>query len=145
MRFSTLVYLYGRRLRKRAGQELLAGLGSAVGVALVFAVLVANSSVTTGSAQIVKSLAGRASLQLVARSDTGFDEAIARQAQALASVKRTAPLLYVPGTVQSATGHVAVQVTGAELSLAVLDGLVARLPLGHLALSARVVMLPAAT
>lgn len=143
MRFSTLLYLYGRRLRTRAAQELLAGLGIAVGVALVFAVQVANSSITTGSEQIEKSLVGPATLQLRARSDQGFSESVAQRVQQLPGVHRAAPVLDLPGSAQAGAKHVAVQLAGAELTLAALDGLAARLPLEHLA--PRVVMLPKAT
>lgn len=45
MRPYALVYFYRRRLRVHAPQELLAGLGVAVAVALVFATLLAGASV----------------------------------------------------------------------------------------------------
>ena len=40
-----LAYLYRNRLRVHAAQELLAGLGVAVAVALVSATLIANASI----------------------------------------------------------------------------------------------------
>jgi putative ABC transport system permease protein len=143
VRFSTLLYLYGRRLRSSLVQELLAGLGIAVGVALVFAVQVANSSITTGSEQIEKSLIGSATLQLRARSDMGFSERVAKQVYGLPGVRRAAPVLDLPGSVQADGRHLAVQIAGAELTLAALDGLMGRLPLEHL--QPQVVMLPQAT
>ena len=42
VRVSTLLALYGWRLRRHKVQELLAGIGIVVGVALFFGVLVAN-------------------------------------------------------------------------------------------------------
>lgn len=142
MRFSTLLYLYGRRLRTSAVQELLAGLGIAVGVALVFAVQVANSSIVTGAEQIEKSLIGPATLQLRARSDQGFNEAIAQRVYHLPGVHRAAPVLDLPGSVQANGRHLPAQLAGAELTLAALDGLAQRLPLEHL--QPQVVMLPQA-
>jgi putative ABC transport system permease protein len=50
MRVQTLVYFYARRVRTHPIQELLAGLGIAIGVALALAVLVANGSIA-GSAE----------------------------------------------------------------------------------------------
>jgi putative ABC transport system permease protein len=45
LRPSALVDLYRWRLSNRKAQELLAGMGVAIGVALLFGVLVANTSV----------------------------------------------------------------------------------------------------
>ena len=45
MRPYALAYLYRRRLRVHAMQELLAGIGIAIAVALVFASTVAQSSI----------------------------------------------------------------------------------------------------
>ncbi len=143
MRLLTLLYLYGRRLRTSPVQELLAGFGIAVGVALVFAVQVANSSITAGSEQIEKSLIGPATLQLRARSDQGFSERLAQRVYDLPGVHRAAPVLDLPGSVQSGSRHVSVQLAGAELTLAALDGLAEHLPLEHL--QPQVVMLPQAT
>ena len=81
MPLSALIYFYGRRLRTHPVQEALAGLGIAVGVALVFAVLVASGSVTSGSGQIVKSAVGAANLQLRARSSSGFDQRLTNRAR----------------------------------------------------------------
>ena len=46
MKLSNVAALYGMRLRARLGQELLALIGIAVGVSLLFAALVANTSLT---------------------------------------------------------------------------------------------------
>ncbi len=44
IRLSMLLFLYRRRLRAHPAGELLAGAGVAIGVALVFGVLLANAS-----------------------------------------------------------------------------------------------------
>ena len=66
MRLSGLLYFYGRRLRTRPVQELLAGVGIAIGVALVFAVQVANTSITDASSEIVRGIAGLPAAALAA-------------------------------------------------------------------------------
>ena len=51
MRPYALLFIYRRRLRAQAVPELLAGLGVAIAVALVFAVVVANDSVVGSASQ----------------------------------------------------------------------------------------------
>ncbi len=144
MRFSALVYFYGRRLRTRPVQEALAGLGIAIGVALVFAVQVANSSITSGSSQIVRSIVGAANLQLSARSSAGFNERLTARVRALPGVEQAAPVLDLSATVQRPGGStIAVQLVSANLTLAALDGLARNIPLENL--SSDAVMLPSAT
>ena len=71
----TLLYLYGWRLRAHPFQELLAGAGIAIGVALLFAVQVANTSMTGSAAQTVAAITGAAQLELAARDDAGLRRA----------------------------------------------------------------------
>jgi putative ABC transport system permease protein len=85
--------LYAWRLRTRAAQELLAAIGIAVGVALVFGVLVANTSIGGSAGSLVHQLVGSAQLQLVARSQDGFDENVIPKVQALPGVQATSPIL----------------------------------------------------
>lgn len=142
MRLGTLVYLYVRRLRTHPVQEALAGLGIAVGVALVFAVQVANSSITAGSAQIVQSITGPASLQIASRSPEGFDERLTNRVGRLPGVKRAAPVLDLSGSVVGPGGTLPVQIASANETLAMLDGLGRTLPFNKL--STEGVMLPQA-
>ena len=51
-----LLFLYRRRLRAHPLQELLAGAGIAVGVALVFGVLIANAGLTGSVEKLVRGL-----------------------------------------------------------------------------------------
>jgi putative ABC transport system permease protein len=85
--------LYAWRLRTRLAQELLAATGIAVGVALVFGVLVANTSIGGSAGGLVHQLIGSAQLQLVARSQDGFSQRVAQEVQALPGVQATSPLL----------------------------------------------------
>src|ERR1700678_4526475 len=93
MRLSGHIYLYGRRLRARPVQELLAGIGVAIGVALVFAVQVANSSITDASSAIVRGIAGNADLQLRSRASGGFDERLLEPVRGLAGVQEGAAVV----------------------------------------------------
>jgi putative ABC transport system permease protein len=129
MRPYALLYLYRRRLRQHAGQELLAGLGVAVAVALVFATLVANGSIGGSSAQVVDKVVGHAALQLRTIGPEGFDEGLLSRVEALPGVKQAAPLLETPATIVSPRGRrLTVSVVGIDVSLAVLDGLAHTVP-----------------
>ncbi len=133
MRPYALLYFYGRRLRVHGGQELLAGLGVAVAVALVFAVTVAASSLTGSAAGVVHTVAGPADLQLHARGQEGFDEHLLAQVERLPGVERAAQLLEQTATVIGSPGHrVTVTIAGAGGGLALMDGLAHTLPGGVL-------------
>lgn len=88
-----LAHLYAVRLRSHAIQEILAGSGIAVGVALVLGVLVANSSLTGSADQLIHELVGSARLQLAARSQYGFEESTLEKTRELPGVAVAAPLL----------------------------------------------------
>jgi putative ABC transport system permease protein len=124
MRPQVLVYLYRRRLRVHAAQELLASLGVAVAVALVFAVIVASNSIANSAAQVVHAVVGPATLQVRARNDDGFDQRLLARVQRLAGVKQAAPLLEQTATLTAASGRRAVvDIAGTDVALARLEGL----------------------
>jgi len=123
VRLSGLLYFYGRRLRTRPVQELLAGLGIAIGVALVFAVQVANSSITDASSAIVRGIAGTASLQLRSRDADGFDGHLIDRVRRLPGVLTSAPVLDQNATIVGPNGRrVAIYLAGAAPSLLALEG-----------------------
>jgi putative ABC transport system permease protein len=133
MSFAALRYFYRERLRHQAVQELFAGLGIAIAVALLFAVTVASQSVTNSAEAVNRALVGPADLQLRARGQEGLDESLLGRVEALPGVKRAAPLLEEPATVRASGGSsVTVNLAGAPISLAVLDGLVHTLPIATL-------------
>jgi putative ABC transport system permease protein len=137
MRIGALVYLYRRRLRVHGVQELLAGLGVASSVALVFATLVASGSVAGSSAQLVHEVIGPATLQLHARGADGFSETMLRRVERLPGVKQAAPLLEQTTTVEATNGRrLTVSLAGADTALTVLDGLAHTLPRETLAAGA---------
>ncbi len=144
MRLSGLLYLYGRRLRTRPVQELLAGVGIAIGVALVFAVQVANSSITDASSAIVRGIAGTASLQLRARDAAGFDEDVLPSVQRLPGVTQAAPILDENASLVHGSRRVAIDLASAAPSLLELNGSIAHSISLH-SLSTPGVILPSAT
>jgi putative ABC transport system permease protein len=132
------LYLYRRRLRSHAVAELLAGVGIAVAVALVLAATVAQRSIAGSTGQVVRAVVGQANLQLRPQDGagfdgSGFDESMLAKVEAIPGVKQAAPLLEQSATVRAPDGrHVTVDLAGTDVSLAVLDGLAATLPLNAL-------------
>jgi putative ABC transport system permease protein len=130
VRFTMLLFLYRRRLRAHPMQELLAGTGIAVGVALVFGVLLANSSLTSSTSKLVHGLAGSARLTLVARSPAGFPERLITSVRRLPGVQAASPVLRENVTITGRRGRQAIQLIGVSPSLVSLGG-VAQQQLGN--------------
>jgi putative ABC transport system permease protein len=123
MRASMMLFLYRRRLRAHPVQELLAGAGIAVGVALVFGVLLANASLTSSASDLVHGLIGSARLSLSARSPSGFPEALTERVRSLPGVQAATPVLRQSATIVGPKGRERVQLIGVAPSLAALGGL----------------------
>ncbi|MHB1538534.1 MAG: hypothetical protein ACYCYN_08575, partial [Solirubrobacteraceae bacterium] len=87
LRLSVLAAHYRARLRRQLAAELLAGAGIAIGVALLFGVLLASASITGSAAGLIRAVDGRAQLELSARSAQGFPEALALRAGRLPGVE----------------------------------------------------------
>jgi putative ABC transport system permease protein len=123
IRVSVLGRFYLWRIREHGVQELLAAAGIAVGVALVFGVLLANTSLTGSTAQLVHGIVGDARLQLSARSADGFDQQLATQASTLPGVARAAPIVRGDIAVVGPTGaRRSLQLVGVTTALARLGG-----------------------
>lgn len=140
-----LIDHYGERLRAHPVQELLAGVGVTIGVALAFAVLVANSSITSNARELVEGIAGSAELQLSARSADGFPTSVVERVRALPDVEAASPLIEQRALVTGPAGRRSVNLVGVERSIADLDGTVTRqLDPAMLILLGTGVMLPSA-
>jgi len=123
LRLGVLGRFYRWRLREHGVQELLAAAGIAVGVALVFGVLVANTSLTASARQLVDGVVGSARIQLAARSADGFDERIADAASRVPGIEHSAPTLRATATLVGANGRRrTVQLFGVTPALASLGG-----------------------
>ena len=114
--------LYRQRLRQRTAEELLAATGIAVGVALVFGVLVASTSVTRSASETIRSVTGSATLQLAARSPAGFDEQLAESVTGLAGVARSGAVLRESTAIVGPRGRVSVQLLGITAGVTTLGG-----------------------
>jgi putative ABC transport system permease protein len=134
MRPYALGYFYRRRLRVHGVQELLAGVGIAVAVALVVSTLIAEGSIAGSTDRVVRTVIGPAQLQLRARSSEGFDERLLARVEKLPGVAQAAPLLEQTATILGPDARrVTVVVAGTVTSLAILDGLARTLPISALA------------
>lgn len=122
IRVSMLAHLYQRRLRLHTAQELLAGAGIAVGVGLVFGVLLANASLLGATEDTVHGVIGAARLQLAARSNAGFDQRLADRVRSLPGVQSAAAVLQESATVVGPRGRAHVQIVGVTPALVTLGG-----------------------
>jgi putative ABC transport system permease protein len=133
MRPYALIYLYRKRLRVHGPQELLAGIGVAIAVALLFATLVASGSIARSAGEVVSAVVGPASLQVRARGSDGFDEHLLQSVKRISGVAQAAPLLEQTATIAGPRARpVTVDVAGTTLSLATLNGLAHTLPISAL-------------
>ena len=129
MKLRAQLYFYRRRLRVHGVQELLAGVGVALGVALVLATILAAASLAGSADEVVHAVIGPATLQLHAREDSGFGEALLGRVEKLPGVAQAAPLLEQTVTIVAPGGRsTTVDLAGADSSLVVLDGLARTLP-----------------
>jgi putative ABC transport system permease protein len=122
MRVSVLLGMYWQRLKRNARSELLAGAGIAVGVALVFGVLVANTSIVGSVRETLHDVDGNASIELVARSSQGFSETLANKVGGLPGVKDAAFLLRQSAIIRGPTGERTVQLDGVTAGIVGMEG-----------------------
>lgn len=129
MSLQALLFFYRRRLRVHGPQEVLAGLGVAVAVALVFAVTVAADSLSGSTATEIRTISGPANLQLHARGPEGLEEDLLARVQRLPGVAHAAVLLEQTTMLVAAPGHrLTITAVGVSADLTVMDGLVRTLP-----------------
>lgn len=126
MRFSTLLKLYGMRVRARWATELLAVLGIAGGVALVFAALIANASLTGSIESLTSGVVGNSRLQLIARSPAGMPQQLATDTAAVEGVTASAPVLEQRINLVGPRGRVPVTLLGGDDRFASMGGQIVR-------------------
>ena len=118
----TLLLFYRRHLRVQPLRELMAVVGVAAGVALLFAIQVAHRSVTGSFEQIAHGVAGRATLELASRGPEGFSEHISEEVEGMADVRTTAPIFEHAVVAVGPKGRRALTLVGATEQLADLGG-----------------------
>jgi putative ABC transport system permease protein len=114
MRLTALLHFYRVRLRSRIVAELLAVAGIAVGVALVFAALVASASLTGSVRQLSDGIVGAASLQLAARSPEGFGQRVTTRVDAIEGVEGVAPVVEARAALAGPRGRRSVLLVGGD-------------------------------
>lgn len=122
IRLSTLFRFYRRSLRVQPLRELMAVVGVAAGVALLFAVQISDSSITGSFEELVHGVAGRATLEVAARSPEGFNEEVDKQIANVAGVRIAAPILEQHVVVVGPHGSKALTLVGADERLVTLGG-----------------------
>jgi putative ABC transport system permease protein len=123
---SNILHLYRVRLRARFWQECFAIVGIAAGVALLFASQISNSSLESSVAQLSRGIAGKATLQLVARDPHGFPEGLLRRVRETPGVRIAAPIVEAGAKAIGPTGSRSVELIGADASLSELRGSLVR-------------------
>lgn len=143
MKLSSILRLYRVRLRARLTQELFAVLGIAIGVALLFASQVANTSLDSSVQRLTDGIVGKMRFQVAARDSAGFDESLLKRVARVPGVQAAAPVIEQSANVVGPTGQRSVDLVGTDPRLARLGGSIARqanaVPVG----GARVFTLPA--
>jgi putative ABC transport system permease protein len=118
----TLLLFYKRHLRVQPLRELMAIVGIAAGVALLFAVQVAHRSVTGSFEEISHGVAGGATLELASRGPEGFDESVSEEVERMPGVKAAAPIFEQPIVAVGPKGRRALTLVGATEQITPLGG-----------------------
>ncbi|MHB8492905.1 MAG: ABC transporter permease, partial [Solirubrobacteraceae bacterium] len=118
----TLLLFYRRHLRVQPLRELMAILGVAAGVALLFAVQVAHRSITGSFEEVTHGVAGRATLEVVSRGPEGFNEGVSEEVERMPAVKAAAPILQQPIVAVGPRGRRALTLVGANEQVGALNG-----------------------
>lgn len=125
MKLSNVAGLYLMRLRAQLGQELLALVGIAVGVSLLFGALVANTSLTESYARVTRGVIGDARLQLAARGGSFMPDRVAA-VRRLPGVAAAVSVIEVRGEARGLRGARSVELFGVTPDIADLDGTMTR-------------------
>jgi putative ABC transport system permease protein len=122
LRVGSALRLYLIRLRGRRIQEVLAIIGIAVGVALLYASQVASTSLSGPVEAINNGLVGRSQLQVLSRGNAGMPAEAYDQVLAIPGVRRAAPVLQLYGNLEGPKGQRGVTVFGADPRIVRLKG-----------------------
>lgn len=122
MKPSSILWLYRARLRTGLVRELLAVLGIAVGVSLLFASQVASTSLNGSVEQLTDGIVGQMRYQLIARSPEGFDQSILTEVRDAPEVQAAAPVLEQRSEAIGPRGQQSIDFIGTEPRFARLGG-----------------------
>jgi putative ABC transport system permease protein len=119
---ASILDLYRIRLRSRLTQECFALVGIAAGVALLFAAQISSQSLGNSVGQLARGIAGRATLQLLARDPHGLPQNLLARVRRIEGVHVAAPLVEVNANAIGRSGSASVELVGADSSLNALGG-----------------------
>ncbi len=122
MKLSSILRLYRVRLRARLTQELFAVLGIAIGVALLFASQVANTSLDGSVQRLSNGIVGQMRFQLSARDSHGFDKRLLGEVARIRGVVAAVPVLEVNANIVGPSAQRSVDLVGTDPRLARLGG-----------------------
>jgi len=116
MSLGEILFMYRARLRDRTAvvQELLAVVGIAVGVALLFASQIASTSLDSSVRQLSEQIVGGTQYQLDARGPEGFSEALLETVRSTPGVREALPLLEQQAAVIGPAGRASIDLIGAD-------------------------------
>ncbi|MDO8187280.1 ABC transporter permease [Conexibacter sp. JD483] len=126
MKLSNIASLWWIRLCARLGQELLALVGIAVGVALLFAALVANASLVGSFQRTMDAVIGQARMQVTARGGGTINEQTAVKVRQLDGVAAAAPVLEMRAQVVGPDGARSVVMIGVTSDYTQINGTITR-------------------
>jgi putative ABC transport system permease protein len=131
------------RLRARLTQELFAVLGIAIGVSLLFASQVANTSLDGSVKRLTNGIIGNMRFEISSRDDHGFSERLAKEVARIPGVEAVAPVVEQNANIVGPKGEQSVDLVGTDPRSAHLGGNIAQ-HLGSVPLNgARVFTVPA--
>jgi putative ABC transport system permease protein len=116
MALEEILFIYRARMREKALllQELVAVVGIAVGVALLFASQVASTSLDGSVRAIAHQVVGSTQFQLDARGSEGFDARLVGTVEHLPGVATALPLVNQQATISGPSGSASVDLLGAD-------------------------------
>ena len=120
MALSGILKSYRARLRVRVVlvQELLAVVGLAVGVALLFSSQIAGTSLNHSVSRLYRDVVGNMQLQLQARGPRGFPQALLSEVRRIPGVAQAQPVLDEQAVLVGPSGRASVELLGAPPSFA---------------------------
>lgn len=124
MRLSSIARLYRIRLRARFVQELFAVVGIAIGLALLFASQVSNTSLDGSVRELTSGVVGDMRFQISARDSQGIPESLISEVRAIPGVGATAPTLEESATIVGADHARSVELVGIDPRFALTGKLV---------------------
>src|SRR5579863_6419765 len=116
MALEEILFIYRARMRERSLllQEVVAVVGIAVGVALLFASQVASTSLDGSVRAIARQVVGSTQYQLDSRGNEGFDAQLVGRVARLPGVSAALPLIDQQATLTGPDGSASVNLLGAD-------------------------------